>query len=399
MDAHDPVSSRRHWLMTAGALALPSWTALAAEAAPAAVATLGTPSARKPQAPDAANPGAMPHPSLRASEPLRFPRDHGAHPEVRTEWWYLTGEIKAIEPGEQPLGFQITFFRSRVDVARDNPSRFAPRQLVFAHAALSDARRGQLMHDQRIARTGFGLVDAAEGDTRLQLRDWTLARSGPADRGLYTSHIRARDFSLDLRFAQTQAPILQGEAGFSRKAPQAAYATRYYSHPQLQLSGRIQYRRQDRAVQGRAWLDHEWGERVLSPAAIGWDWLGFNLKNGGALMVFRTRRQDGSVVWQGGTWRQPGQPDRMLKPDEIRMVPGATWQSPASGARYPVGWTLHIAGHTFTVRTRMPNQELDGLYSTGSIYWEGLCDLIDAQGRIVGSGYLEMTGYASPMSL
>ncbi|MFT3857614.1 MAG: carotenoid 1,2-hydratase [Aquabacterium sp.] len=378
MDMGGHGASRRHWLAMAGALVCPMGATRAAPAAP---------------------PTDQPAPSLRASEPLRFPHDHGAHPATRTEWWYVTGEIDAIAPGEQPLGFQITFFRSRVDVARDNPSRFAPRQLVFAHAALSDARRGQLLHDQRIARAGFGLVDAAEGDTRLQLRDWTLSRTGPVQGGAYTSRIRARSFALDLRLTPTQPPILQGEQGFSRKAPQAAYATRYYSLPHLQLSGRIRLRGQDTAVTGRAWLDHEWGETVLSPDAVGWDWLGIHLQDGGALMVFRTRRQDGSVVWQGGTWRRPGQPDRTLAPAEIRMVPGATWLSPASGARYPVGWTLHLAGHTFTVRARMPNQELDGLYSTGSIYWEGLCDLIDAQGRTVGSGYLEMTGYASPMSL
>ena len=25
--------------------------------------------------------------------PLIFPRDHGAHPDYRTEWWYVTGAV------------------------------------------------------------------------------------------------------------------------------------------------------------------------------------------------------------------------------------------------------------------------------------------------------------------
>ena len=45
-------------------------------------------------------------------------------------------------------------------LAEANPSRFAPRQLLFAHAALADPRSGRLLHDQRAARAGFGLAEA-----------------------------------------------------------------------------------------------------------------------------------------------------------------------------------------------------------------------------------------------
>ncbi len=358
-----------------------------------------------PSHPQASVPPSSPHDvppaSLRPGEPLRFPHDHGAHPATRTEWWYITGEIDPTGPREQPMGFQITFFRTRVDVALANPSQFTARQLVIAHAALSDPHHGRLLHDQRIARAGFGLVEAAESDTRLTLRDWTLARSGPAGQGVYRSHIEARDFMLDLRLTQTQAPLLQGQGGqgLSRKSPSALHATRYYSLPHLRLDGRIRHRQGEMAVKGRAWLDHEWGEAILSHDTVGWDWLGMNLHDGGALMVFRTRRQDGSAVWHGGSLRRPGKPDRIFADAEIRMMPGDNWQSPATGARYPIAWTLDIAGVRYTVRARMPNQELDSLRSTGTIYWEGLCDLRDAAGRLIGAGYLEMTGYASPMVL
>jgi predicted secreted hydrolase len=47
----------------------------------------------------------------------------------------------------------------------------------------------------------------------------------------------------------------------------------------------------------------------------------------------------------------------------------------------------------------LDDQELDSRTSTGSIYWEGLSDLLDAQGRRVGRGYLEMTGYAAALKL
>src|ERR1700688_2314882 len=72
------------------------------------------------------------------------------------------------------FGIQVTFFRNRPRVAETNPSAFAPRQLVFAHAAIADARYGRLRHDQRAARTGFGIADAREETTDVWIGDWSL---------------------------------------------------------------------------------------------------------------------------------------------------------------------------------------------------------------------------------
>ncbi|HEX5357172.1 MAG TPA: carotenoid 1,2-hydratase [Aquabacterium sp.] len=338
-------------------------------------------------------------PVIRPTDVLRFPQDHGAHPAFRTEWWYITGMLQTVSAPRRTVGFQITFFRTRVDVATQSASQFAARQLVFAHAALSDISQGRLLHDQRIAREGFGLAEAAQGDTRIALRNWTLQREGPAAQSRYTSHIAARDFTLDLRFTQTQPVLLQGEAGYSRKGPHPDKATHYYSHPQLAVQGQIRQQQETTQVQGRAWLDHEWGESFLEADAVGWDWIGMNLLDGGALTAFRLRRADGSTLWSGGSLRRPGEVPRSLKPDEVRFTPGRVWASPATAARYPVSWLVDVAGTRYEVRARMDNQELDSRQSTGGVYWEGLSDLLDAQGRPVGSGYLEMTGYVAAMSL
>src|SRR5205807_527585 len=83
-----------------------------------------------------------------------FPRDHGAHPDYRTEWWYVTGWL------DGPLGFQITFFRARPREPSDNPSRFNPLQVLLAHAAIADPKRGRLIHEERAARAGFTLAHA-----------------------------------------------------------------------------------------------------------------------------------------------------------------------------------------------------------------------------------------------
>jgi predicted secreted hydrolase len=369
------------------------------------------------------------HPVLHPGVPLAFPQDFGAHPALRTEWWYLTGSLwpqdsagrRASLPstsstppssqqpqsasgmrgalGPAPLGFQITFFRSRVDAAADSRSAFAARQLVFAHAALTDVAAGRLVHDQRIGRAGFGLVEAQEGDTQLRLRDWTLQRSGPTERSVYTGHIPARDFTLHLRFEQTQPLLLQGEAGFSQKGPRIEQASRYYSHPQLHVSGQLVRAGRSQGVSGRAWMDHEWSESLLDAEAVGWDWIGMNLDDGGALTAFRLRRANGSTLWAGGSLRQPGQAARNLSPQEVRFTPLRHWVSPATRARYPVAWQVDIADQRFSVQARVDAQELDSRGSTGSVYWEGLSTLLDAQGRTVGSGYLEMTGYSGALRL
>ena len=88
------------------------------------------------------------HPSAQAlaSARLQFPRDAGAHPDYATEWWYATGYING--EGLEPLfGFQVTFFRSRVAKTQGMVSKLAARQLIFAHAAITDIKGKKLWHD------------------------------------------------------------------------------------------------------------------------------------------------------------------------------------------------------------------------------------------------------------
>ena len=328
--------------------------------------------------------------------PLVFPADFGAHPETRTEWWYITG---ALESGADRLGFQITFFRSRTDVPADHPSRFAANQLHFAHVALTDLTAGRMRHDQRIARAGFGRASAAEGETRLKLSDWTLERDGAPAASRYRTHIVSRDFSFDLTLMATQPLLLQGEAGYSRKGPLAAQASHYYSVPQLAVSGHLTRDGKAVAVQGRAWLDHEWSDSVLDPQAVGWDWIGMNLDDGGALMAFRIRRADGSALYAGGSFRSSAGVLTVFGSDEVRFTAGRAWRSASSGATYPVAWAVQTPVGAFGVASLLDDQELDSRNSTGAIYWEGLSELRDAAGRRVGLGYLEMTGYAAALRL
>ena len=102
---------------------------------------------------------------------LHFPRDHGSHNDTRTEWWYLTGHAR--DDQGQTFGFQLTFFRSRVEAAQALPGRLAARQLLMVHAAITDVREGRLHHEQRIARWNgearSGSAWASSDDLHLSL--------------------------------------------------------------------------------------------------------------------------------------------------------------------------------------------------------------------------------------
>ncbi len=346
-------------------------------------------------------PFAAPASPVQPGRVLAFPRDHGAHSEARTEWWYATGWLAA--PGESAprFGFQVTFFRSRTDVAAGHPSRFAASQLIFAHAALTDLGERRLRHDQRIARAGFEIAGATEDDTHVALRGWTFDRHGTAEASVYRARLASDSagYAIDLELAATQPVLLQGDAGFSRKGPRPEQASHYYSQPQLAVTGTLTRDGRVQPVQGRAWLDHEWSESLLDADAVGWDWIGMNLFDGGALTAFRLRRADGSVLWTGGSLRRPGGAARAFANGELRFTPGETWTSAASRASYPIDWRVESPAGSHRVRALLPDQELDSRGSTGAIYWEGLSELLDAGGRRIGLGYLEMTGYAARLRL
>ncbi len=340
--------------------------------------------------------------------PLVFPADHGAHPDTRIEWWYVTGWVSTApsaaggdSASADRCGFQVTFFRSRTAVAADQPSRFAARQLLFAHAALTDLAQGRLRHDQRIARSGFGIAEAATGDTAVSLRDWSLVREAHQGGSRYRARLVSEraGFAFDFTIDTTQALLLQGDAGHSRKGPKPTQASRYYSQPQLAVSGTLTREGTAQPVHGTAWLDHEWSDSLLDASAVGWDWIGMNLADGSALTAFRLRSADGGTVYAGGSFRSAGQAARIFGADEVRFMPGRVWTSPASRARYPVEWTISTPAGRFIVRSLLDAQELDSRASTGSIYWEGLSELQDDSGHRIGLGYLEMTGYAGRLSL
>ena len=351
---------------------------------------------------------------------LNFPRDHGAHPDYRTEWWYLTGWL---DQGTRSLGFQVTFFRSRTVHSRSNPSRFSASQLMFAHVAIASPEQPGFAHDQRSARAGFGYASYATDSTDLRIGDWRLWQTD-ADR--YECLVRARDFLLRLSM-DAAAPVWeQGKGGYSQKGPMPTQASYYYSRPQLAIRAELQWAKKPsqaampKAEQftGLGWLDHEWSSQILDPQASGWDWIGLNLLNGDALMAFQIRKsskplvnngdkQIGSargraevreaVLWRHARMRRADQSSRDFS-DSIGFGALRWWRSTRTGVSYPVEMAITFGERTLKLIPLFDDQELDSRQSTGTLYWEGAVRVLE-QGAVIGRGYLELTGYGDRLRL
>ena len=141
-------------------------------------------------------------------------------------------------------------------------------------------------------------------------------------------------------------------------------------------------------------MDREWSTDSLAAGVTGWDWLGVRLSDGRDLMMYRLRDAGGratrdsrlTLIGADGTTQQ-------WTSDQFTLAPTAVWQSPHSGARYPIALRLDApgAGLRLDVRPLQEDQEL----RLAVTYWEGAVALQGtvAGAPVTGEGYLELTGY------
>ena len=332
----------------------------------------------------------------RATEPrdLRFPADHGSHPDFQTEWWYFTGHLTAAD--ERPLGFQLTFFRFAVAPSGAGAGRSAWRstQLWMAHFALTDAAGGRFLARERMAREALGLAGATGDPLRVWVKDWSLEeRSGGSGLAL---HLEAHDgdIGLALNLATSDEPVAHGDRGLDRKGPEPGNASYYYSVPRLAASGSVTLDGEQVPVIGSAWLDREWGTSALSEGIAGWDWFALQLSNGASLMFYRLRQEDGGTsAFSAGTLMGGDGTVRVLRAGDVEVSAFKEWVSDATGARYPAAWSLRVPerGLSLVIEPVLAAQELD----LSVRYWEGAVRADGAWqgGPLHAVGYVELTGY------
>jgi len=327
-----------------------------------------------------------------------FPQDHGTHDEFQTEWWYYTGHLQATNG--HTFGYQLTFFRRAAPSkpAAQNPSRWAIRQLYFAHFALTDETGRRFHFFEKMSRAGIGKAGAEVG----RLAVWVDGWRAEADGDQHVLQATAGDLSLRLRLTPEKPPVIHGLAGISRKGNHPGESSHYYSFTRMKTGGTLMLDGTTVPVTGISWMDHEFGSHQLSTEQVGWDWFSLQFADATELMIYQIRRQDGSVEpASGGTWIRADGVAVPLARDDITLEVLDHWQSPQSDGRYPGRWRIRIpsVGLTADVAPTVSAQELITRHSTQVTYWEGSVTVAgQREGRTVaGVGYAELTGYATPL--
>lgn len=334
---------------------------------------------------------AVRYPAASRGTRLAFPRDHGAHPQFRTEWWYVTG---ALDTPQADMGFQLTFFRSRPGIAEDLDSPIAASQILFAHAAVT--RPGdRLLHAERAGRANLGAGYSA-ADCDVHIGPWQMQRHGAGAEEHFRLKVQDAAFGFDLLLTPTQPLLLQGEGGWSQKGPRPALASHYVSWPQLLVAGSLTLDGKRQAATGHAWFDHEWSSEVLDTGSVGWDWLGINLDDGGALMAFRIRNAASDTLYAHAALRDVAGRLTQFGTKEVSFTPRGRWTSPRNGAQYPLHMEIRCGPHRIETAPVLDDQEISARRPLPVSYWEGL---VAIRGTLAGRGYLELTGYADALTL
>lgn len=328
----------------------------------------------------------------------RFPRDHGSHPEYKTEWWYFTGNLS--DSTGSHFGYQLTFFRRGIRYKIDTPSGpWEIRDVYLGHFAISDSSKKKFQYAERMSRSGPGLAGASEGNLDVWLLDW----SARMKKSTITLKARYDQMELDLTLIPRKPPIVHGQNGLSRKGPGEGQASYYHSFTHLETTGFLNASSNARtAVTGRSWFDQEFGSNQFTAVQQGWDWFSLCLSDGRDVMIYLLRRKDGSIESaSSGTLVERDGKTRHLNLSEISVKVMEHWKSARSGGQYPSRWRIQIpaSGIDLTIVPYLADQELDTKGSSGVIYWEGA---ISGQGTsrnqsITCQGYAELTGYVGSL--
>jgi predicted secreted hydrolase len=340
----------------------------------------------------------------RPGHAFSFPKDHGSHPGFKVEWWYLTGHLFEAETRER-FGFQATFFRragAPPDKTNKRSGAFRSDQLYLFHAALLEVRSGRFLHTERLCRAGWE-ASSSEDTLDVQLADNRLFLD-PAQ--AETLHLESRirsEAKLQLTLQPSKPLVVFGEDGVSRKGDSPTAASWYLTYPRLAAKGQLTLKGKSLAVDGEAWMDHEISSSQLTPEQAGWDWAGIQFEDGREIMVYRLRRKDGSTDLASALfWVDAAGKTTRIGPEVFRWEGAARWHSPRSGADYPLPVRLTVPDPAsgerveFLLEPLGAEQEL-GDSGSGIPYWEGACR-VRRNGKVVGSAYVELTGYAGSLN-
>lgn len=324
---------------------------------------------------------------------MSLPKDHAAHPDFRTEWWYYTGHLQS---GERAFGYELTFFRAALAMEESDATR---KQLYFAHFAITDETNKKFYYAEKQSRGAFGDAGASARYYKTFIGNWSAQ-----DLGKYQLIQAETDsFALALILEPTKPPVLHGENGYSRKGRDPNNASMYYSYTRLKSTGALSLNGERFTVEGESWHDHEFGSSVLEENVVGWDWFSIQLSDATDLMLFNLRLADGNrSPYSSGTMIFKDGASEKLSAEDFKIEVRERYKSKKSGAEYPIKWAISVpkCALTLDVEATVEDQELLTEESTRVTYWEGSARVSGTKAGVAisGKGYAELTGYAKKIA-
>jgi len=318
-----------------------------------------------------------------------FPRDHGSHPEYRTEWWYYTGHLTTASG--RRYGFEVTFFRVGVTPPAARETEWDLQQVMPAHFAITDVKERKFRYYEKLNRASPFTAGAMTDRLDVFNEGWHVVTNPDGSWRLVAAE--GKD-SIDVTLRSRKEPAIHGENGISVKAAGVGFASHYYSMTRMEAAGTVNGER----ASGQVWMDHEFGSSALRENQQGWDWFSIQLDNDAEIMLYVIRKSDGTAdVTSSGSLVTSDGSVIHIRRDQMRITPEGSWKSAKSGTTYPMGWRVELPRLQIALRLQplMREQELITQGSTGLTYWEGAVDASGSFGGVTvrGRGYVEMTGY------
>ena len=321
---------------------------------------------------------------------LQFPQDHGAHPDYRIEWWYMTANL--VDGENRNWGLQWTLFRQALSPDKAGTG-WKSNQIWMAHAAITTPAGH--FHEQRFARGDIGQAGVTDinrdGHFNAWIDDWQWRSESAA---LFPAQLEFTigELEIGLSLDSIGEVVLNGVDGYSLKSAQGQ-ASYYYSQPHIEVRGFVKQGSAKTQLNGKGWFDREWSSQALADNQQGWDWFSLHLNDGHKLMVYQLRHDDGKH-WLSGNWISPRGDSIYLDGKAIELTSLHSREIETGENQMlelPLEWqlTLRDRNRSWRIRPLYDQQWMDTRFP----YWEGVVLVDDEQGTQTGIGYMELTGY------
>ena len=308
--------------------------------------------------------------------PISLPADEASHTDL-VEWWYYSGTME--DENDAGYGFHFVIFQVTNPETGD--------AAYMSHASVFDVAD---QHREQSVRFGVNPQPQPAAGFDFSIVDWTLS----GDDGTHSFAATTDTFAFDLTVEAIKPAVLHNETGYLEALNGWTY---YYSWTDMDLRGTLTVNGQELDVTGEAWMDHQWGDFVVSGYPSGWQWFAVSMDNDYELMVAEARESDGQVITYS-TLVDPSGATTHIDGEDITIEVLNTWTSPHTGGEYPAGWRITIPAHeiSMTLTPLLDDQEFTLAFPPNTIYWEGPTETdITFGGEPVGaSAYVELVGYA-----